>query len=55
MPLQGPPELRTPLWQGRLVWAGAETATGEWGRLNGAVEAGTRDAGQVLAGTGSNA
>ena len=50
VPLQGPPELRTPLWQGRLVWAGAETATGEWGRLDGAVEAGARAAGQVLMG-----
>lgn len=50
VPLQGPPELRTPLWQGRLIWAGAETASGEWGRLDGAVEAGARAAAQVLAG-----
>ena len=50
VPLQGPPELREPLWQGRLLWAGAETATGEWGRLDGAIEAGERAARQVLAG-----
>lgn len=50
VPLQGPPELRAPLWQGHLVWAGAETAAGEWGRLDGAVDAGERAAAQVLAG-----
>ncbi|SDX34587.1 flavin monoamine oxidase family protein [Hymenobacter psychrophilus] len=50
VPLQGPPELRVPLWQDRLIWAGAETATGEWGRLDGAVEVGERAARQVLAG-----
>ncbi|WP_176901344.1 flavin monoamine oxidase family protein [Hymenobacter terrestris] len=55
VPLQAPSELRTPLWQGRLIWAGAETATGEWGRLDGAVEAGARAATQVLAGAGSKA
>ncbi|WP_165768196.1 flavin monoamine oxidase family protein [Hymenobacter amundsenii] len=50
VPLQAPVELATPLWQGRLLWAGAETATGEWGRLDGAIEAGERAARQVLAG-----
>ncbi|NVO30348.1 flavin monoamine oxidase family protein [Hymenobacter lapidiphilus] len=55
VPLQGPPELRAPLWQGRLIWAGAETASSEWGRLDGAVEAGARAAAQVLAGAGSKA
>ncbi|WP_190242536.1 flavin monoamine oxidase family protein [Hymenobacter lapidiphilus] len=55
VPLQGPPELRAPLWQARLIWAGAETASSEWGRLDGAVEAGERAATQVLAGAGSKA
>ncbi len=48
VPLQAPAELAAPLWQNRLLWAGAETATGEWGRLDGAIEAGERAARQVL-------
>ena len=51
VPLQGPAILRQPLWQNTLLWAGAETATGEWGRLDGAIEAGERAATQVRAAT----
>ncbi|MBT9392711.1 FAD-dependent oxidoreductase [Hymenobacter sp. NST-14] len=51
VPLQGPVILRQPLWQNTLLWAGAETATGECGRLDGAIEAGERAAAQVLAAT----
>ncbi|MFD2787895.1 flavin monoamine oxidase family protein [Hymenobacter rubripertinctus] len=51
VPLQGPAILAQPLWHNTLHWAGAETATGEWGRLDGAIEAGQRAAAQVLAAT----
>jgi len=44
VPLQGPAVLQEALWSGRLLWAGAETAQGEWGRLDGAIEAGERAA-----------
>ncbi|RSK43271.1 flavin monoamine oxidase family protein [Hymenobacter perfusus] len=47
VPLQGPAVLREPLWDGRLLWAGAETAQGEWGRLDGAIEAGERAAARL--------
>lgn len=50
IPLQGPARLRHPAWDGRLHWAGAETATSEWGRLDGAIESGQRAAMQVLNG-----
>ena len=49
VPLQGPALLREPAWAGTLHWAGAETSTSEWGRLDGAVESGRRAAAQVLA------
>ena len=48
VPLQGPPLLREPTWAGTLHWAGAETSTSEWGRLDGAVESGRHAAAQVL-------
>ena len=48
IPLQGPARLRQPYWEGRLYWAGAETSTSEWGRLDGAIESGQRAATQVL-------
>ncbi|SMC00307.1 amine oxidase [Hymenobacter roseosalivarius DSM 11622] len=48
VPLQGPELLRQPIWQGTLLWAGAETSLGEWGRLNGAIESGRWAAKQVL-------
>ena len=48
IPQQGPASLRQPHWEGRLHWAGAETAVGEWGRLDRAIEAGQRAAAQVL-------
>ena len=35
-------------WEGRLYWAGAETSTSEWGRLDGAIESGQWAATQVL-------
>ncbi|TDN38889.1 FAD-dependent oxidoreductase [Hymenobacter sp. UV11] len=50
IPLQGPVLLRQPYWEGRLYWAGAETSTSEWGRLDGAIESGHWAATQVLAG-----
>ncbi len=49
IPLQGPAQLRQPQWNGRLHWAGAETSTSEWGRLDGAIESGQWAAAQVLA------
>jgi len=48
VPLQGPSLLRQPAWAGALHWAGAETSTSEWGRLDGAVESGRYAAAQVL-------
>ena len=43
-----PPAILTePQWNGRLVWAGAETATEHPGYLDGAIEAGERAAAQV--------
>ena len=48
IPLQGPAQLRQPCWDGRLYWAGAETSTSEWGRLDGAIESGQWAATQVL-------
>lgn len=43
-----PPAILTePQWDGRLVWAGAETATEHPGYLDGAIEAGERAALQV--------
>ncbi|MDJ0366421.1 FAD-dependent oxidoreductase [Hymenobacter sp. H14-R3] len=48
VPLQGPTVLRQSLWHNTLHWAGAETSSSEWGRLDGAIEAGQRAAGQVL-------
>lgn len=50
VPLRGPAQLRQPYWEGRLYWAGAETSTSEWGRLDGAIESGQWAATQVLAG-----
>ena len=47
VPLQGPEVLRQPLWDNTLLWAGAETSSSEWGRLDGAIESGQRAAGQV--------
>ena len=48
VPLRGPALLRQPCWAGTLHWAGAETSTSEWGRLDGAVESGRWAAAQVL-------
>ena len=48
IPQQGPARLRQPCWDGRLYWAGAETSTSEWGRLDGAIESGQWAATQVL-------
>ncbi|WBO86774.1 flavin monoamine oxidase family protein [Hymenobacter yonginensis] len=48
VPLQGPALLQQPCWHGTLLWAGAETSASEWGRLDGAVEAGRRVARQLL-------
>ncbi|GAB3290491.1 FAD-dependent oxidoreductase [Hymenobacter humi] len=48
VPLQGPALLRQPAWAGTLYWAGAETSTSEWGRLDGAVESGRHAAALVL-------
>lgn len=42
--------LRSPLWNGRLVWAGTETADRGGGHMEGAVVAGRRAARQVLGG-----
>lgn len=47
VPLQGPAVLQASLWDDRLLWAGAETAQGEWGRLDGAIEAGERAAARL--------
>ncbi|WBA44157.1 flavin monoamine oxidase family protein [Hymenobacter canadensis] len=48
VPLQGPALLRQSCWNGTLRWAGAETSASEWGRLDGAVEAGLWAAQQLL-------
>ena len=48
VPLQGPALLRQPYWANSLYWAGAETSTSEWGRLDGAVESGRWAAQQLL-------
>lgn len=42
-----PALLQQPHWNGRLVWAGAETATDHPGYLDGAIEAGRRAASHV--------
>jgi monoamine oxidase len=47
VPLRGPELLQQGWWAGALHWAGAETSTSEWGRLDGAVESGQRVAQQV--------
>lgn len=47
VPLRGPELLQQAWWAGTLHWAGAETSTSEWGRLDGAVESGHRVAQQV--------
>jgi len=46
-----PAVLTRSCWEGRLLWAGAETATAHPGYLDGAIEAGERAAEQVLAAT----
>uniref|UniRef100_UPI00117A4F32 FAD-dependent oxidoreductase n=1 Tax=Hymenobacter roseosalivarius TaxID=89967 RepID=UPI00117A4F32 len=46
-PLVGP-AARRPLAYHELYWAGAETSTSEWGRLDGAIESGQWAATQVL-------
>mgnify|MGYP006272072977 CR=1 FL=1 len=43
-----PPVLARPQWDGRLLWAGAETARDHPGYLDGAIEAGRRAAQQTL-------
>lgn len=43
-----PPVLTQPHWNGRLLWASAETATEHPGYLDGAIEAGERAAQQVF-------
>ena len=48
VPLHGPARLRQPHWANSLYWAGAETSTSEWGRLDGAVESGRWVAQQLL-------
>jgi monoamine oxidase len=48
VPLQGPALLRQPVWESTLYWAGAETSTSEWGRLDGAIESGRWAARQLL-------
>lgn len=40
VPARGPELLRQAYWNGQLHWAGAETSSSEWGRLDGAVESG---------------
>jgi monoamine oxidase len=44
----GHPALARPLWDGRLVWAGAETEGLGGGHMEGALRSGRRAAGQVL-------
>jgi monoamine oxidase len=44
----GHPLLGEPQWDGRLVWAGAETVTEGGGHMEGAVRSGRRAAGLVL-------
>lgn len=47
-----PPDVLTePHWEGRLLWAGAETARDHPGFLDGAIEAGERAAAQVQPGS----
>jgi monoamine oxidase len=48
VPLRGPALLQQAWWANTLYWAGAETSTSEWGRLDGAIESGQRAAQQVL-------
>ena len=48
----GHPALAEPLFGGRLVWAGSETADAGAGHMEGAVRSGQRAAAQVLAGLG---
>ncbi len=48
VPLQGHALLRKPPWAGARHWAGAETPTIEWGRLEGTVESCRHAAAQVL-------
>ncbi|HWC11764.1 MAG TPA: FAD-dependent oxidoreductase [Acidimicrobiales bacterium] len=43
----GHPSFAEPLWDGRLVWAGAETEGRGGGHMEGAVRSGRRAAGQV--------
>jgi monoamine oxidase len=50
----GHPHFARPLWDGRLVWAGAETEGPGGGHMEGAVRSGRRAAGQVLRATGVN-
>ncbi|HET7488738.1 MAG TPA: FAD-dependent oxidoreductase [Acidimicrobiales bacterium] len=47
----GHPTLAEPLWDGRLVWAGTETAADGGGHLEGAVVAGRRAARLLLSST----
>jgi monoamine oxidase len=44
----GQPALADPLWGGRLVWAGTETASAGAGHMEGAVQSGRRAAAQIL-------
>lgn len=46
----GHPAFGQPLWEGRLVWAGAETVTVGGGHMEGAVRSGLRAARMVLGG-----
>jgi monoamine oxidase len=46
----GQPALAEPLFDGRLVWAGSETADAGAGHMEGAVRSGRRAASQLLAG-----
>lgn len=46
----GQPALAEPQWDGRLVWAGTETATVGAGHMEGAVRSGRRAAAQILGG-----
>ena len=47
----GQAALAEPKWDGRLLWAGTETATAGSGHMEGAVRSGRRAAGQILGGT----
>lgn len=47
----GHPAFAKPLFGGRLMWAGAETAAVGGGHMEGAVRSGQRAAAQVLAQT----